>query len=218
MDNENITNAAPEPVDPDQHWVRAAQGGDLDAFEQLVAKYEQSTFTLAMRIVHNTQDAEEVVQETFLSIVEHIRDFKEASMFHTWLVRIATNHALKILRKRRTHPTVPLQLDTGDDEPPLPHPNFIAQWRDNPQQIAQQHETRALLTDAIMQLEEKYRLVFLLRDVEGLSTNQTAETLGITVANTKVRLLRARLMLREQLTRVFGDEATRMAPSHEHDE
>ena len=181
-----------------------------------MAKYEQSIYTLAMRIVRKVQDAEEVVQETFLSVVEHLKDFREASSFHTWLVRIATNHALRVLRNRRTRPTVPLEVESGDDELAMPHPDFIAQWRDDPEQIAQQHETREILTQAMLELNEKYRLVFLLRDVEGLSTEETAEALGISVSNTKVRLLRARLMLREQLTHAFGDQARRLVANHEH--
>ncbi len=218
MNHEPAAISISRPVDPDQQLVRLAKTGDFDAFEQLVGKYERDVFTLATRIVRNTQDAEEVVQETFLSIVEHLRDFKEASTFHTWLVRIATNHALKVLRRRRSRPTVPLQVDSGDEDSPLPHPDFVAEWRDNPQRLAEQRETQEILTDSIMRLEEKYRLVFLLRDVEGLSTEETAESLGITLSNAKVRLLRARLMLRERLTRLFGNQAKRLIASHNHDQ
>ena len=107
-------------------------------------------------------------------------------------------------------------LDALDDQDgPLPHPQFIAEWRDDPLRIAERHESRLEIDAALDRLDEKYRLVFLLRDVEGLSTEETAEAVGITVANVKVRLLRARLALREQLTRTFGDEATRLTP-HTH--
>ncbi|HEX2973206.1 MAG TPA: sigma-70 family RNA polymerase sigma factor, partial [Tepidisphaeraceae bacterium] len=102
-----MSDPAPKIVDPDHLLVQAARNGDFEAFERLVAQYEQSIYTLAMRIVRKSQDAEEVVQETFLSVVEHLKDFQGASTFHTWLVRIATNHALKILRKRRGLPVVP---------------------------------------------------------------------------------------------------------------
>ena len=200
-------------ADADRPLVQRAREGDFEAFEHLVARYERRLYTLAMRIVRNVQDAEEAVQETFLSVVEHLRDFREQSTFHTWLVQITTNHALKILRKRRGLKTVP--IDNGDDQP-LPHPQVIAPWREEPSAIAQRREARDLLDQAMEQLDEKYRFVFLLRDVEGLSTAQTAETLGITVTNTKVRLLRARLLLREHLTKAFGDEAKRLMP-HAHD-
>jgi RNA polymerase sigma-70 factor, ECF subfamily len=213
------TSPAPRAADVDLPLVRAARSGSFEAFEQLVAKYERPIFTLAMRIVQKEHDAEEVVQETFLSAVEHIKGFREASSFKTWLIRIATNHALKILRKRRNHPAVPLETSADGDpaSAPLPHPEFIAPWSHDPQVIAQQREAQRLLADALAHLDEKYRMVFLLRDVEGLSTEEAAEALGITVANAKVRLLRARLMLRERLTRLFGDEGARVVNTHDHD-
>lgn len=202
--------------DPDAEMVRAARTGDFAAFEKLVRKYEGPIYTLARRIVRDRHDAEEVVQETFLSAIEHLKGFREEAKFHTWLVRIATNHALRVLRRRRSRPAV--SLDAGpDDEGPLPHPEFIAEWRDDPQRIIRQRETRRLLDEALEQVDEKYRLVFLLRDVEGLSTEQAARALGISVANAKVRLMRARLMLRELLTRHFGDERRRLRPDHDHD-
>jgi RNA polymerase sigma-70 factor (ECF subfamily) len=98
----------------------------------------------------------------------------------------------------------------------LPHPQYIAKWRETPDELAQRRETGELLRQALDELDEKYRLVFLLRDVEGYSTSETAEALNITESNVKVRLLRARLMLRERLTRVLGDEATQVTPHHDH--
>jgi RNA polymerase sigma-70 factor, ECF subfamily len=206
------------PIDDDRELIHRAQKGDFDAFESLVALNERRLYNLAMRIVRQQQDAEEVVQQTFLSVVEHLREFREEARFSTWLMRIATNHALLLLRKRARRRTVPLVEDHGDNEnyQDVPRPEFIAKWRETPEQIASKHETQQLLAQALDELDDKYRLVFLLRDVEGLSTAETAEALGITEANTKVRLLRARLMLRERLTRQFGDEANRVLPDHEH--
>ncbi|TXT32232.1 MAG: RNA polymerase sigma-70 factor ECF subfamily [Planctomycetota bacterium] len=152
--------------------------------------------------------------------MDHLGDFREESSVATWILRIATNHALKVLRKRRGLPTVSLDAPAGDGEESyatLPHPEFIAQWRDEPGQLAQQREVRQLIETALDELPEKYRVVFVLRDVEGLSVKETAEALGLSESNVKVRLLRARLDLRERLTRVLGDEATRMFPSHDHD-
>jgi RNA polymerase sigma-70 factor (ECF subfamily) len=203
--------------DDDLPLVRRAREGDFAAFETLVGRYERRIYSLARRIVGQVQDAEEVVQQTFLSVIEHLGDFREEALFRTWLTRIATNHALALLRKRSQQRTVPLADDQpADPEEELPHPEYIAQWRETPEEIASRHETRELLDEALQQLDEKYRLVFLLRDVEGLSTGETAETLGISPANVKVRLLRARLMLRERLTRQFGDEAARVFPGHKH--
>ncbi len=205
-------------AEEDSQLVRRTRAGDFEAFESLVAKYERRLYGLALRIVRHVQDAEEVVQQTFVSVIEHLEGFREESSFYTWLMRIATNNALALLRKRTNRPTVPLRDDRSSESyDDLPHPEFIAQWRETPDQIAQRNETARLLAEALDELDEKYRLVFVLRDVEGLSTAETAAALQITEANVKVRLLRARLMLREKLTRAFGDEAARLEP-HRHDE
>jgi RNA polymerase sigma-70 factor (ECF subfamily) len=204
-----------QPADADAGEVRLARSGDYAAFERLVHKHERRLYSLAIRIVRRPEDAEEIVQETFLSAVEHLPGFEGRSTFQTWLLRIASNHALKLLRKRRGLPTQALDGSEEQDSP-LPHPQFIAEWWDDPREIAQRREARREIDAALDRLDAKYRLVFLLRDVEGLSTEETAEALGITVANAKVRLLRARLALREDLTRTFGDEATRVTP-HVHD-
>ncbi|HUT11613.1 MAG TPA: sigma-70 family RNA polymerase sigma factor [Thermoguttaceae bacterium] len=204
------------PPDDDLLLVHRALKGDFGAFESLVTKYERQIYGLALRIVRGVHDAEEVVQQTFLSLIEKLDGFREEARFSTWLTRIATNQALELLRRRTRRQTVPLREDGSENyEDELPHPEFIAQWRETPDEIAARHETRELLDRALDDLDEKYRLVFVLRDVEGLSTAETAETLGISPSNVKVRLLRARLMLRERLTRQFGDEAARLYPGHE---
>ena len=204
--------------DADRDLVQSSRKGDFAAFEMLARRHEQRIFSLAMRIVRQRQDAEEVVQQTFLSVVEKLAGFREESLFATWVTRIATNHALLLLRRRARHHTVPLSDDhNGDRYDDIPHPEYIAQWRETPEQIASRHETRQLLSEALDQLEEKYRLVFLLRDVEGFSTEETATMLNIGISNAKVRLLRARLMLRERLTRQFGDDSTRVSPDHKHE-
>lgn len=200
--------------------LRRARGGDFEAFSSLVERFQQRVFAVARRIVGNQHDAEDVTQQTFLSVMDHLGDFREESSVATWILRIATNHALKVLRKRRGLPTVSLDPPAGDAEDTyatLPHPEFIAQWRDEPARLAQQREVRQLIETTLDELPEKYRVVFVLRDVEGLSVKETAEALGLSESNVKVRLLRARLDLRERLTRALGDEATRMFPSHDHD-
>lgn len=210
------TTTPPAP-DPDAALLARARSGDFAAFEELVTQYERAIFSVTLRILNNRADAEEIVQDTFLSVVQHLDRFEGRSTFRTWLFRIATNHALKRLRKRRGLKTTSLDgsgAGAGDDAP-LPHPETIAPWKTDPLALALAGETREILDQAIGALPEKYRLVFLLRDVQGLSTEETAEALGLTLSNTKVRLLRARLMLREDLTRQFGDPEQRLAP-HEH--
>lgn len=197
--------------------VRRAKAGDFAAFQELLTTLQPRVYGLMMRLLHQRQDAEDATQQTFLSLIEHIHDFREESSIATWVLRIATNHALKILRKKRGLKMLPVHShDTTDNYGDLPHPEFIAPWSQSPSQILEQSEVHAELERALVDLDEKYRLVFLLRDVEGLSVRETAQSLGLTESNVKVRLLRARLILRERMTRQFGDPSQVMAPDHDH--
>ncbi len=202
--------------DDDRSLVEQAKTGDFAAMESLLLKYERQVFGVARRIVQQHQDAEEVTQQTFLSVIEHLGEFREESQFRTWLLHIATNHAVALLRKRAVRAGPSLDdggIDDGYDG--IPHPEYIAVWRETPEEIAMRHETRQHVDEALATLNEKYRVVFALRDIEELSTRETAKILGLSQEAVKVRLLRARLMLRERLTRVFGDKATQVEP-HSH--
>jgi RNA polymerase sigma-70 factor (ECF subfamily) len=196
----------------DAELVRLAQAGDLAAFETLTNRYERRVYGLARRILRHEQDAEDVTQQTFLSAMENLAGFRGDASFATWLLRIATHAALKIIRRRAGRPVISLEetAEPSESLASIPHPEYIADWSQTPDKLIHQKETRKLLEDALNQLDEKHRLVFLLRDVEGLSIKQAAEVLGLTEANTKVRLLRARLELRELLTRTLGDPETRL--------
>lgn len=201
----------------DEQLIAIAASGDFDAFQHLVDRYQQRVFSAAWRITQNRADAEDVTQQTFLSLIEKISSFRGDSAAAAWIMRIATNHALKVLRKRKGMVTVSWD-GSGDDDSyaSLPHPDYIAHWKEPPDELALRAEVREQVDAALAQLDDKYRLVFVLRDIEELSVRDTAEELGISEANVKVRLLRARLMLREQMTRVYGDEATRVFPDHNH--
>ncbi len=208
-----------KPADEDLPLVQRARSGDYTAFEALVGKYERRIFTLAMRIVKRQHDAEEVVQQTFLNVIEHIEEFREEAEFATWLTRIATNEAAGPVAqavhaaggsrttratRRRAIPTFPIPSSSpsGARLPTRSPRRGLGGWS----------------TKRLGHLDDKYRLVFVLRDVEGLSTAETAEALKITPSNVKVRLLRARLMLRERLTHLFGDASTQVAGGgHDHD-
>jgi RNA polymerase sigma-70 factor (ECF subfamily) len=205
-----------DAVDPDLALVRQARAGEYAAFEALVTRYEGRVYALARRIVREPHSAEDVVQETFLSVLEHLKDFREESRFFSWIARIATNAALKHLRKGRSTWTGTGNPDGDDRDDRDPHPSFIAPWQDEPSNLAERHEVQHLLEEALQQLDEKYRLVFLLRDVEDLSIEETADALHISAANVKIRLMRARLMLRELLTRKLGDPA-QAVPPHRHE-
>jgi RNA polymerase sigma-70 factor, ECF subfamily len=209
----------PTQVEPtDMDLVRRAKAGELDAFEALTTRYEQRVFSLALRMLRQEQDAEDVTQQTFLSALESLNGFRAEASFATWLFRIATHAALKIIRKRKGLETISLDAgpESADSPDAVPHPEFIADWRQSPEQLVQKREIQRLLDEALAGLDEKHRLVFLLRDVEGLSIKETSDALGLSEANTKVRLLRARLQLREQLTRTLGDPDKRVIRSHDH--
>lgn len=207
------------PADSDTELVARAKAGELDAFEALTNRYEQRVYSLALRMLRQEQDAEDVTQQTFLSALENLDGFRGDAAFATWLLRIATHAALKVIRKRNGLDTVSLEEATeeADGYDTIPHPEYIADWRQSPEQLVHKNETQRLLDDVLARLDEKHRLVFLLRDVEGLSVKETAAALGLSEANTKVRLLRARLQLREQLTRTLGDPGRRVVRNpHEH--
>jgi RNA polymerase sigma-70 factor (ECF subfamily) len=188
--------------------VTRARSGDASAFSALLKRYEGKIFRLAMNITQNREDAEDVLQETFLKAYEHLDQFQGNSKFYTWIVRIAVNQALMKLRKRKTSRAVSLdeEIDTGEDT----MVREIAAWDPDPEQRYSQEELHTILTEAVDSLAPIYRTVFTLRDVDGLSTEETAEALDLSVPAVKSRLLRARLQLRDKLTRFFkrkGDDA-----------
>jgi RNA polymerase sigma-70 factor (ECF subfamily) len=192
----------------DAQLVARVQAGDSAAFGELVSRYERKIFRLARHITELDEDAEDVLQETFMKAYEHLPGFQGNSKFYTWLVRIAVNESLMKLRKRKSSKTV--SLDDSPDNGEEPVSREIAVWEGNPEQRYSQSEMRDILDKAIQSLKPAFRTVFVLRDVEELSTEETAEALDISIPAVKSRLLRARLELRDRLTRIFkkkGDDA-----------
>ncbi|HEY5164045.1 MAG TPA: sigma-70 family RNA polymerase sigma factor [Terriglobales bacterium] len=190
-----------EQLSDEMTLVRAAKAGDVSAFEQLVRQYDRNVFRIAQHITQNREDAEDVVQDAFLKAYENLKNFQEQSKFYTWLVRIAVNEALMRLRRRRPERMVSLdeEIQIGEDS----MPREVADWTPNPEQLYSQAELREILTRTIQGLPSSFRTVFVLRDVEGLSTEETAEALGLSIPAVKSRLLRARLQLRERLNKYF---------------
>jgi RNA polymerase sigma-70 factor (ECF subfamily) len=184
--------------------VRAAKAGDISAYEQLVRRYDRNVFRIAQHITHNREDAEDVVQDAFLKAYENLAKFQEQSKFYTWLVRIAVNEALMRLRRRRPERTVSLDEDVRTEEDTVPRE--VADWSPNPEQLYSQSEMREILQRTIQGLPPGFRTVFVLRDVEGLSTEETAEALDLSIPAVKSRLLRARLQLRERLNKYFANQ------------
>src|SRR5579862_5831647 len=190
-----------EPVSDELALVQAAKGGDVQAFEQLVQRYDRNVFRIAQHITHNREDAEDVVQDAFLKAYQNLHQFQGQSKFYTWLVRIAVNEALMKLRRRRPERMVSLDEDVKTEEDSLPRE--VADWAPNPEQLYSQGELKEILGKTVQGLPPSFRTVFVLRDVEGLSTEETAEALDLSIPAVKSRLLRARLQLRERLNKYF---------------
>jgi len=200
--------SSPIQIDEEAAIVAQARLGDAKAFSELLSRYEGKIFRLALHITQNREDAEDVLQEAFLKAYEHLDQFQGQSNFYTWIVRIAVNQALMKLRKRKSDRSVSLDetIDTGEDTVA----REIAAWDENPEQQYSREEINEILKSAIDGLAPIYRAVFVLRDVDELSTEETAEALELSVPAVKSRLLRARLQLRDKLTRYFkrkGDDA-----------
>jgi RNA polymerase sigma-70 factor (ECF subfamily) len=183
--------------------VAAAKSGDAAAFEELVNRYERKIFRLTMNITRNHEDAEDAMQDAFMKAYAHLASFQEDSRFYTWLVRIAANEALMRLRKRRPNQFSLDEPVEGDDDL---MPRELQDWGPSPEQRYAQTEMHEILDQVIDQLEPEYRVPFVLRDMEELSTEETAAAMGISVAAVKSRLLRARLKLRQKLNRYFHTE------------
>jgi RNA polymerase sigma-70 factor (ECF subfamily) len=199
--------SSPIGIDDEPAIVAQARLGDAKAFSELLRRYEGKIFRLALHITQNREDAEDVLQEAFLKAYEHLDQFQGQSRFYTWIVRIAVNQALMKLRKRKSDRSVSLDdtIDTGEDTVA----REIAAWDENPEQQYSREEINEILGTAIDGLAPIYRAVFVLRDVDGLSTEEAAEALELSVPAIKSRLLRARLQLRDKLTRYFkrkGDD------------
>jgi RNA polymerase sigma-70 factor (ECF subfamily) len=182
--------------------VAAAKAGDINAFETLVGRYERKIFRLTQNITQNREDAEDAMQEAFLKAFEHLGDFQGNSRFYTWLVRIAVNQALMKLRRRRPNQvSLDEEVDTGEGT----MPRDVEDWGPSPEERYEQTELGSILSNVIGELEPGFRIVFQLRDIEELSTEETAEALGLSVPAVKSRLLRARLKLRQKLNRFFRE-------------
>ena len=183
--------------------VRRSQSGDHEAFTTLVRQYERHIYRLALNITRDPTDAEDVLQEAFLKAYSNLKSFQGVSRFYTWLVRIAVNEALMKLRKRRAAPAMVALDEPISDGEDQEIRRDLADWGDNPEQRLGKIEVGEIVSRAIDGLELPYRMVVMLRDIEELSTEETAKALELSIPAVKSRLLRARLMLRNKLNRHF---------------
>jgi len=185
----------------DEALVAASNWGDQAAFDEIVARYARKLFRIACHIMHNAADAQDVVQETLIKVFRNLDRFRADSKFSTWLYRIVVNQSLMELRKQRTKASAAgVSLDPGaDGELPID----FSDWRPNPEEQYKQSELADLLNQALEQLRPALRVAFVMHDIEGLSLQETAEALSLSMAAVKTRSLRARLDLRERLAAHF---------------
>ena len=191
----------------DLDLVHASKNGDVAAFEQLVKKYDGKLLRIAQSVTHNREDSQDAVQEAFLKAYQNLAEFREDSKFSTWLIRITLNQSLMKLRKQRA--TQEVSLDEDFQAEILPMEN--ADWAPNPEQLYRATELRNILIKTLKELSPILRAVFVLRDIERLSIDETAEVLNISHVAVKARSWRVRLQLRERLNKYFRKqtEATR---------
>ncbi len=190
--------------DEDLQLVSRALAGEAKAFEELVRRHERRVYRATVAITGNQQDAEEAMQETFLKVYQHLSEFRQASRFTTWLTRIAINEALQVLRRRRNTESLDEPLTTDEHFVP----KQLEDWHDDPEKMYAKEELRQIVEQAIQSLAPIYREAFVLRDVQGLTTEEAAEALGVAIPTLKSRLLRARLMMREMLAARFQRRPT----------
>ncbi len=180
--------------------------GDRTEFARLVDTYSSSIYRLGLKMLGNPQEAEDVLQNTFLNALTHLSSFEGRSSIATWLYRIATNEALMLIRKRKPEVSLEQEAPAGEAESVEDlKPHVFADWSGLPEDELLSVEGKNILDTAIQSLPETLRLVFILRDIEGLSIKETADTLNLTETNVKTRLLRARMYLRERLSTYYAE-------------
>ena len=203
---ENVKSPMGCPFDQDLALVHACKSGNAAAFEELVKRYDTKLFRIAQHITHNREDAQDAVQEAFLKVFRKLTQFQDNSKFSTWLTRITVNESLMKLRKQRHNKEFSIDNNFESEDHSLT--SELADWARNPEELYRGFELRNILRSELQELQPGLRVVFVLRDIEGLSTEETAEVLESTPVAVKARLWRARLKLRERLSKYFGISVT----------
>ncbi len=203
---ENVKFATGYTFDRDLALVHACNSGDAAAFEELVKRYDSKLFRVAQHITHNREDAQDAVQDAFLKVFRKLTQFRENSQFSTWLIRITVNESLMKLRQQRSDREVSINEDFQSEDHTAAFE--LADWAPNPEELYKAFELRNILRSELQELRPGLSVVFVLRDIEGLSTEETADVLELTDVAVKTRLSRARLQLRQRLTKYFGVAVT----------
>ncbi len=193
-------------VDSDTELVHAIQSGQIERFSELVKRYERLLYNFGLKMCGETQDAEDVVQDTFLNVFKYLKGFRHETKFKNWLYRIATSTCIKKRRKSKFAPDRELSLDEFLPQDEAAVDNQTPTWATLPLDQVLNDELGRTLKAAILELPEKYRVVLVLRDIEGFSIEESAQILKLTPSNIKVRLHRARLFLRDKLKNYYQKE------------
>jgi len=188
----------------DDELIKIFLAGDQDAFEELISRYSTKAFSLATRLTGSKEDAEEVLQDAFVTVYRKIGGFEGKSQFSSWFYRVTVNAALMKLRKRRQTPAVSLE-DIFEQTQTKDIPAQIGSHERDGDSATLRSEVSAALDKAVLSLPEEYRPVFILRDVDGLSSQEVSDVLGLTIPAVKSRLHRARMMLRRKLTPIYKE-------------
>lgn len=206
MPGEGTSLTDPAKQFNEEMLIRRIREGEHDLFYELIRPYERRVYSAALAILRNVADAEDVAQEAVLKALKHIRQFRAESRFSTWLIQITVNESRMRIRRQHANMIEPI-VDHQDEEGNYV-PRDFADWREIPSETLERNEIRQKLAEALASLGEKYREVFVLRDMQHLSIEETAKALGISSASVKTRLLRARLMLRDLLSPGLGGSWT----------
>jgi len=207
----NVQVKSADPAEMrEQELLRRVQAGEKQLFYELVKPYERRVYAATLAVLRNETEAEDAAQEAILKALTHIRQFRAEARFSTWLIQIAVNEAL--MRRRKAHSEIVEPIGEHQDEEGNYTPRDFADWREIPSEAVERKEIREKLAEALAALAAKYREVFVLRDIQQLSIQETAEFLGISQASVKTRLLRARLMLRDMLAPGLGSAWFARAP------
>ena len=183
----------------EEKLIEDAKNGSKSALTQLVKNYEQTVYNFAFKVCRNKDRAEHSMQETFLSMIKALNQFSGKSKLSTWLYTIVSNHCLMLARSQKKYDYTNIENDDG-----LIEDKNVVDWKFSPEKIAENRELKEILDEAIKNLPIDYRVVFLLRDIEGLSTQETSEIVNLSVPAVKSRLHRARAFLRNELNNILG--------------
>jgi len=192
--------------DNDFDLIRSINSGQVDKFHDLVKRYEQKLYNFSLRMCRDHSDAEDMVQETFLNVFRYLKGFRYETKFKNWLYKVGASTCIKKRRKSKFAPEKELSLEEFRPSDEAEPPDQVPQWALLPLDKLLNEELAGAINQGILSIPKKYRMVIVLRDIEGFSTAETAQILNISPTNVKVRLHRARLYLREQLKGYFENE------------